>query len=94
MVLHYRSNSSLIISRHYLHKAVTTEKRPVMNTLNELCAIAERSGSASFPLRQACARPRSAADLRPLPAPNSEAAFDSSREAVMPEAAAASRSGK
>ena len=24
-----------------------------MNTLNELCAIAERSGSASFPLRQA-----------------------------------------
>ena len=64
-----------------------------MNTLNELCAIAERSGSASFPLRQACARPRSAADQRPLPVPSSESAFDSSWEAVMPEAAAASRPG-
>ena len=59
-----------------------------MNTLNELCAIAERTGSASFPLRQACARPRSAADQQPLPVPNSESAFDSSWEAVMPEAAA------
>ena len=59
-----------------------------MNTLNELCAIAERSGSASFPLLQACARPRSATDQRPLPVPSSEAAFDSSWEAVMPEAVA------
>ncbi len=59
-----------------------------MKTLNELCAIAEHSGSASFPLRQACAHPRSAADQRPLPVPNSESAFDSSWEAVMPEAAA------
>lgn len=65
-----------------------------MNTLNELCAIAERTGSASFPLRQACALPRSAADQRPLPVPHSEAAFDSSWEAVMPEAAAASRPSK
>ena len=65
-----------------------------MNTLNELCDIAERTGSASFPLRQACAHPRSAADQRPLPVPNSEAAFDSSWDAVMPEAAAASRPGK
>ena len=65
-----------------------------MKTLNELCAIAEHSGSASFPLRQACAHPRSAADQRPLPVPNSESAFDSSWEAVMPEAAAASRPGK
>lgn len=62
-----------------------------MNTLNELCTIAERSGSASFPLRQACAHPRSAADQRPLPVPSSESAFDSSWEAVMPEAAAAAR---
>lgn len=65
-----------------------------MKTLNELCAIAERTGSASFPLRQACAHPRSAADQRPLPVPNSESAFDSSWEAVMPEAAAAFRPGK
>ncbi|MBI5792032.1 MAG: hypothetical protein HZA63_11200 [Rhodocyclales bacterium] len=65
-----------------------------MKTLNELCAIAERSGSASFPLRQACAHPRSAADQRPLPVPSSESAFDSSWEALMPEAAAASRPGK
>jgi hypothetical protein len=61
-----------------------------MNTLNELCAIAERSGSASFPLQQACAHPRSAADQRPLPVPNRESAFDSSWEAVMPEVATAS----
>lgn len=65
-----------------------------MNTLNELCALAERTGSASFPLRQACAHPRSAADQRPLPVPNSESAFDSSWEAVMPEATAASRPSK
>ena len=57
-----------------------------MNTLNELCAIAERTGSASFPLRQACAHPRSAVDQQPLPVPNSESAFDSSWAAVMPEA--------
>ena len=65
-----------------------------MNTLNELCVLAERTGSASFPLQQACAHPRSAADQQPLPVPNSESAFDSSWEAVMPEATAASRSSK
>ncbi len=65
-----------------------------MNTLNELCVLAERTGSASFPLQQACAHPRSAADQRLLPVPNSESAFDSSWEAVMPEATAASRSSK
>lgn len=59
-----------------------------MNTLNELCALAERSGSASFPLQQACAHPRSAADQSPLPVPNSEAVFDSSWEAVLSEVAA------
>lgn len=57
-----------------------------MSTLNELCDLAARSGSASFPLQQACARPRSAADEAPLPAPDGEAAFDSSWEAVMPSA--------
>ena len=65
-----------------------------MNTLNELCVLAERTGSASFPLQQACAHPRSAADQQPLPVPNSESAFDSSWEAVMPEATTASRSSK
>ncbi len=65
-----------------------------MNTLNELCVLAERTGSASLPLQQACAHPRSAADQQPLPVPNSESAFDSSWEAVMPEATAASRSSK
>jgi hypothetical protein len=65
-----------------------------MNTLNELCALAERTGSASFPLRQACAHPRSAVDQQPLPVPNSESAFDSSWAAVMPEATAASRPSK
>jgi hypothetical protein len=58
-----------------------------MNTLNELCTLAARTGSASFPLQQACAHPRSAADQQPLPVPNSESAFDSSWEAVMPEVA-------
>lgn len=65
-----------------------------MNTLNDLCALAECTGSASFPLQQACAHPRSAADQRPLPVPSNESAFDSSWEAVMPEAAAASRPAK
>lgn len=65
-----------------------------MNTLNELCTIAERTGSASFPLRQACAHPRSAADQRPLPVPNSESAFDSSWEALLPGGAAASPPAK
>lgn len=59
-----------------------------MNTLDELCALAERTGTASFPLLQACAHPRSAADGRPLPVPNNESVFDSSWEAVMSEAAA------
>lgn len=57
-----------------------------MKTLNELCTIAERTGIASLPLKQACARPRSAADRHPLPVPSGEFAFDSSWEALMPEA--------
>ncbi|MDP1606767.1 MAG: hypothetical protein Q8L93_09030 [Rhodocyclaceae bacterium] len=64
-----------------------------MNTLNELCILADRTGSASFPLQQACAHPRSSADQRPLPVPNIESAFDSSWQAVMPEAASC-RPGK
>ncbi len=56
-----------------------------MPTLQELCAIVESSGSAavSVPLQQACALPRSTADLAPLPEPYSEAAFDSSWEVLL-----------
>lgn len=57
-----------------------------MNTLNELCVVAEQTGSASFPLQQACAHPRIAADEQLLPLPHGESAFDSSWEAIMPEA--------
>lgn len=56
-----------------------------MPTLQELCSIAESAGSGAtpLPLRQACALPRSSADLAPLPEPDGEAAFDSSWEILL-----------
>lgn len=54
-----------------------------MPTLQELCSIAERSHVAAAPLLQACASPRSVADLTPLPAAHNEAAFDSSWEVLL-----------
>ncbi len=54
-----------------------------MITLNELCSIADRSGNANAALQQACALPRSTADMNPLPAPDGESGFDSSWEALL-----------
>ncbi len=57
-----------------------------MNSLDHLCALSEKTGSASFPLRQACALARTAIDQEPLPLPDLESAFDSSWQALLPEA--------
>lgn len=54
-----------------------------MYTLNDICHIANLSENGSAPLRHACASPRSAADMAPLPAPHAESAFDSSWEALL-----------
>lgn len=54
-----------------------------MVTLNDLCTIAERSGTATSQLLQACSFPRCAADMSPLPAPDGESSFDSSWEALL-----------
>lgn len=54
-----------------------------MFTFNELCAAAAGSPAANDVLRQACALPRSAADLKPLPEPHAETNFDSSWEVLL-----------
>lgn len=58
-----------------------------MPTLHEICQIIEASGDASSesPLQHACALPRSAADLTPLPEAHSEIAFDSSWDVLLAE---------
>lgn len=53
-----------------------------MTTFNDLCTSFEHSGNESPLLRNACSRPRSAVDLRPLPEPHGEASFDSSWDAL------------
>jgi len=53
-----------------------------MTTLNELCDSMS-SGEGSDLLRQACARPRTSADMLPLPRPSAEAPFDSSWETLL-----------
>ncbi|MBI4984928.1 MAG: hypothetical protein HZC24_06175 [Rhodocyclales bacterium] len=53
-----------------------------MITLNELCDLTAKSGTTTADLRQACAQPRSAADMRPLPEPHEEFPFDSAWEAL------------
>lgn len=62
---------------------VNYPKEVMMVTLDELCTIAERSGTGSASLRQACSLPRSAVDMAPLPEPDGESAFDSSWEALL-----------
>lgn len=54
-----------------------------MITFNELCATTVESSAANDALRQACALPRSAGDMKPLPEPHAESGFDSSWEALL-----------
>jgi hypothetical protein len=56
-----------------------------MTTLDQLCRMVDADGGADSPLREACARPRSNADLRPLPDPQAESVFDSAWE-ILPAA--------
>lgn len=51
-----------------------------MVSLNELCDLAAPLNSS---LQQACALPRSPADMAPLPEPHTDVAFDSSWEALL-----------
>ncbi|GEM_PF-2820501 len=53
-----------------------------MITLNELCKLASNSNATTVSLGHACALPRSPVDMRPLPEPHCEFAFDSSWEAL------------
>ncbi|HEY6896661.1 MAG TPA: hypothetical protein VI279_05315 [Rhodocyclaceae bacterium] len=53
-----------------------------MVTLDQLCSLSEHLDGATDSLRCACAAPRSPVDLRPLPEPHGEFAFDSSWEAL------------
>jgi hypothetical protein len=54
-----------------------------MVTLNELCNSTSVFGSSTDPLREACALPRSPEDMKPLPLPHAEEAFDSSWETLL-----------
>lgn len=54
-----------------------------MISLNELCMLGDPLQTSSASLHQACAQPRSAADLQPLPDPHMEIAFDSAWEALL-----------
>ena len=62
-----------------------------MPTFQEICRIIEAAGdaSSSSPLQHACALPRSAADLTPLPEAHSEVPFDSSWDVLLAEVPAA-----
>jgi hypothetical protein len=54
-----------------------------MVSFNELCDISARQATVNPSLREACARPRSAADETPLPEPNCASSFDSAWEALL-----------
>lgn len=54
-----------------------------MVTFNELCNASAELGKTSGPLHEACALPRSPADMCPLPKPHAEVAFDSSWDALL-----------
>jgi hypothetical protein len=54
-----------------------------MISFSELCRLADQSGTATPILQQACAFPRVAADLGPLPEPALDSALDSSWEALL-----------
>jgi hypothetical protein len=55
-----------------------------MVSLNELC---DSAAPLNTSLRQACALPRSPADMTPLPEPHTDIAFDSSWEALLVDTA-------
>lgn len=54
-----------------------------MVTLNQLCDLTAQSGRGDVSLASACALPRSAADMRPLPVPHAEFPFDSCWETLL-----------
>jgi hypothetical protein len=54
-----------------------------MISLNELCTLGDPLTTSSDSLHQACAQPRTPADMTPLPEPHMEIAFDSSWEALL-----------
>lgn len=54
-----------------------------MISLNELCLFGDPLTTSSDALHQACALPRSPADMTPLPEPHMEIGFDSSWEALL-----------
>lgn len=58
-----------------------------MVTFNELCAATLGSSPQQDDvLQRACALPRSAADMQPLPEPHAESSFDSSWEVLLAHA--------
>lgn len=54
-----------------------------MVSLNELCMLGDPLDTSSASLHEACAQPRTAADMAPLPDPHMEVAFDSAWEALL-----------
>lgn len=54
-----------------------------MISLDELCTRGDPLTTTSDSLHQACALPRTPADMAPLPEPRMEVAFDSSWEALL-----------
>jgi hypothetical protein len=53
-----------------------------MTTFNDICRLVKDTEASSLLLKQACALPRSAADMQALPDASSEAHFDSAWEVV------------
>lgn len=54
-----------------------------MISLNELCTLGDPLTTSSASLHQACALPRTSADMNPLPEPHMEIGFDSAWEALL-----------
>jgi hypothetical protein len=65
-----------------------------MVSLNELCTLGDPLNTSSDSLHQACAQPRTAADMNPLPEPHMEVGFDSAWEALLSGNDAASNWGR
>jgi hypothetical protein len=53
-----------------------------MTTFNDICRLVKDTEVPSMLLKQACALPRSAADMQALPGASNEAPFDSAWEVV------------
>lgn len=54
-----------------------------MVSFNELCTLGDPLNTSSALLHEACAQPRTASDMAPLPEPHMEAPFDSAWEALL-----------